>query len=160
MSLHDLWGRSAEELRDELLHAKTVGLKFQILEKYLMNAAAKRTIKRHPAVEFALQKLGMPSPLVSDMGQLSQDVGLSQRRFIQVFSEQVGLTPKLYSRVSRFQSVLQSLQKNAMVHWTDVALTCGYYDQAHFNHDFREFSGLNPTSYLDLRTEHLNHVAL
>jgi AraC-like DNA-binding protein len=44
------------------------------------------------------------------------------------------------------------------VDWVDISLSCGYFDQSHFNHDFREFSGLSPTQYLELRTEHLSHV--
>ena len=42
--------------------------------------------------------------------------------------------------------------------WVDIALSRGYFDQSHFNHDFREFSGLSPTEYLNLRTEHRSHV--
>ncbi|PYS27447.1 MAG: hypothetical protein DMG11_16335 [Acidobacteria bacterium] len=44
------------------------------------------------------------------------------------------------------------------VHWIDIALSRGYSDQSHFIHDFREFSGLSPTEYLGLRTEHPGHV--
>jgi AraC-like DNA-binding protein len=46
------------------------------------------------------------------------------------------------------------------VDWSDAALACGYFDQAHFIHDFRAFSGINPSTYLAQKTEHLNHVPL
>jgi len=72
----------------------------------------------------------------------------------------VGLTPKLYCRVQRFQQVLRLLDTGRPFDWANVALACGYYDQAHFIRDFRAFSGLSPTTYLRNRGEHLNHVPM
>ncbi len=92
------------------------------------------------------------------MGSHSQR--LSPKRFIQVFSEEVGLTPKLFCRVRRFQEVLRLIEKGQHIEWAEIALTCGYFDQAHCIHDFRAFSGLNPTTYLTHRGEHRNHVPL
>ncbi len=92
--------------------------------------------------------------------RLTERLGLSPKRFIQLFSQQVGLTPKVYCRVQRFQRVLQTVQLQQQVDWADVAAGCGYYDQAHFIRDFRAFSGFNPSAYLSLRGENLNHVPL
>ena len=86
--------------------------------------------------------------------------GWSQRRFIEVFRDEVGLTPKLFCRVVRFQQVVQKIHRQRQVDWAGVAVDCGYYDQAHFIHDFQAFSGFSPTTYLRVRTAHLNHVPL
>jgi methylphosphotriester-DNA--protein-cysteine methyltransferase len=59
----------------------------------------------------------------------------------------VGLTPKRFARVRRFGRVLQSIELGRPVAWSQVAASCGYFDQAHLIHDFREFSGMNPTLY-------------
>jgi transcriptional regulator GlxA family with amidase domain len=91
---------------------------------------------------------------------LAAKVDISQRRFIQIFRDEVGLTPKLFCRVQRFQEVLKIVEKGGVVDWLDIALLCGYFDQAHFNHDFRAFSGITPTEYLELRTEHHSHVQI
>jgi AraC-like DNA-binding protein len=77
-----------------------------------------------------------------------RETGLSERRFIEVFHEQVGLTPKAFCRVRRFQRVLKSVHGAREVDWAQVALDCGYYDQPHFIHDFRGFSGLTPAQYV------------
>jgi AraC-like DNA-binding protein len=155
--LEALWGAEACRLRDRLVEARTPAARFRILEEVL-RARAVRPLVRHPAVAFALKAFrGGPAPTVADV---TGDLGLSPRRFIQVFTEQVGLTPKLYCRVRRFQEVLHFLDRARHVEWASLALACGYYDQAHFIRDFRAFSGLNPTTYLRDRGDHLNHVPL
>jgi AraC-like DNA-binding protein len=55
---------------------------------------------------------------------------------------------------------VQTIQHQQEVDWAAVAVNCGYYDQAHFINDFRNFSGLSPTGYLRVRNSHLNHVPL
>lgn len=158
VSLETLWGVRAGELRDRLLEAETPESRFRILEQALLAQAA-RPLARHPAVAFALREFQGVSHgrMVSDV---TGQIGLSQRRFIQLFSEEVGLTPKLFCRVRRFQEVLHLIERGQRVEWAEVALACGYFDQAHFIHDFRAFSGLKPTVYLERQSEHLNHVPL
>jgi AraC-like DNA-binding protein len=75
-------------------------------------------------------------------------LGLSHKHFISEFRREVGLTPKLFCRVRRFQQVLAQIHSRACVSWTDVAYNCGYFDQAHFINDFRLFAGVNPSTYL------------
>jgi hypothetical protein len=58
------------------------------------------------------------------------------------------------------QQVLQIVHQGHEVDWAEVALSCGCFDQVHFIHDFKEFSGINSTAYLAARTEHLNHVPI
>jgi AraC-like DNA-binding protein len=91
---------------------------------------------------------------------VTQQIGLSQRRLAQIFHEQIGVSPKTFHRVRRFQHTLQHLRGVRRVDWAELALECGYYDQAHLSHDFREIAGMTPSAYLAAATEHLNHVPL
>ena len=157
VSLETLWGATAGELRDQLLDAETLERRFHLLEQALL-AQARRPLARHPAVGFALKEFqAAPARAV---GAVTGQIGLSARRFIEVFREEVGLTPKQFCRIRRFQDVLRRVHRRPEVDWANVALDCGYFDQAHFIHDFRGFSGLNPTTYLTQRDEHLNHVPI
>lgn len=158
VSLDDLWGGLAAELRERLLEAPAPQGKFRVLEDVLLMRAASR-LERHPAVAFALQRF-RGSPHTQTVAGVTDQIGLSATRFIQVFSSEVGLTPKLFCRVRRFQRALRLAHVGGSVEWVNVAADCGYFDQAHFIHDFKAFSGMNPSTYVSKRTEHLNHVPL
>jgi AraC-like DNA-binding protein len=71
---------------------------------------------------------------------------------------QVGISPKRYCRIRRFQQALTRTGRGRPVDWSQVALDCGYYDQAHFIHEFRSFSGLTPTGYQASQTAFQNDV--
>jgi len=152
-----LWGSGADELRERALSARSTEARFRVLEESLLARA--RTLARHAAVAFALRELG-EVPNARTVAAVAGAVGLSQRRFIDRFRDEVGLTPKLFSRVRRFQEVIRLVHPVRTVDWTDVALSCGYFDQAHFIHDFRAFSGMSPTEYFARKGDHENHVPL
>ncbi len=159
LALEVLWGRAAIELRERLCSAATTQKRFRILEETLKGRL--RWLSEHPAVSLALDIFG-PVGIGDSVRAVAKRVGLSQRRFIQVFTAQVGLTPKLFCRVLRFQHAREFTDQAATLNWAELALACGYSDQSHLIHDFQEFSGLSPTDYLDLRSNHLmrNHVPL
>ncbi|MGB9511270.1 MAG: helix-turn-helix domain-containing protein [Candidatus Acidiferrum sp.] len=157
VTLNYLWPR-ANELRERLLAAPTTDAMFPIAEGFLL-AQLVRSLTLHPAVNFACRQFCARPHDVTAASILDQ-TGLSQRRFIQLFHEQIGVTPKAFCRVRRFQRILESVHRASEVNWVRVALDCGYYDQAHFIHDFRQFSGLTPTQYWEHATTHLNHVPI
>jgi AraC-like DNA-binding protein len=155
-SLEDLWGAAGRRLRERLLDAPTALARCGVLERALL-AQVRRPLERHPAVAFALRQLDA-APGALTIGGLTRQVGLSHRRFIELFRDQVGLTPKVYGRIQRFRRALERAHRAAQVEWTDLALECGYFDQAHFIRDFKTFCGLSPKAYLSQRGKHLNHV--
>jgi AraC-like DNA-binding protein len=90
---------------------------------------------------------------------LARSAGLSMRQFERRFVQQVGLPPKLYARIARFEAALESKAKSIARSWTAVAHDFGYHDQMHMIHDFAELSGDTPTSLLaQLKTVHEAHV--
>jgi AraC-like DNA-binding protein len=158
VDLEDLWPGRAREIREQLLAARSVELMFTSLERRLLQQLV-RPLELHPAVAYAIGEFQGLSHN-GRIGAVTDRIGLSSRRFIELFRRQVGLTPKVFCRVRRFQRVLQSVHGAKHLDWADVALECGYYDQAHFIHDFQSFSGLTPSSYIAAATPHLNHVPL
>lgn len=157
VSLDELWGSYADDVHTRVLEAPTAEEKIRALEEGLLGRLA-QPLERHGAVDFALREFARPDTRL--VGDVTEQIGMSSRRFADRFRDEVGLTPKLYCRVRRFQDVLSRIHRRSVVDLADVALGCGYFDQAHFNHDFRAFAGLSPSAYLASHTQHLNHVPL
>jgi AraC-like DNA-binding protein len=153
VDLEALWGESTQDLREQLCAAANPAGRFRVLEKALV-ARLKNALEEHRAVRAALNILGR------DAGQarirdLAAQLGLSQRHFIKVFSKQVGVTPKLFGRVQRFQRAADLTRSKATPDWADIAAACGYFDQSHLIHDFQTFSGLSPGDFHRHRSERL-----
>lgn len=161
VDLATFWGRPAAELRERLCHAATPAARFGMLEAALVRRLRqpRHLPQSHGAVALALHAFERMDPGVS-VRAVAERAGLSQRRFIQVFTDEVGLTPKLYGRVRRFQRARTLVGRTTVPDWAGIAADCGYFDQSHLIRDFRAFSGLNPTAYLRQSSERLlpNHL--
>jgi AraC-like DNA-binding protein len=137
-----VWGPGANELRDQLLEAQCLQQRLDRLERELVNRL--RAVRRlHPAVAHALQWLQIGRPV----REVVAGTGYSHRRFIALFREETGLTPKLFCRLRRFQAIMQQFALDPAAPWSALAFDAGYSDQAHFTRDFREFAGVTPEVY-------------
>ncbi|MGD0778015.1 MAG: helix-turn-helix domain-containing protein [Candidatus Solibacter sp.] len=151
-----LWGtRSEARLREQLLAASNPNEILDTLETSLL--AAWRDSVVHPAVTFAIEVF-QSQPQVVRIDSVADAVGLSAKRFIERFKAEVGVTPKRFCRLLRFQRAVKQAHRAVPVDWTLLALECGYFDQAHFIHEFRQFSGLAPGEYRAAATVFANHV--
>jgi len=82
---------------------------------------------------------------LAEVREVASKVGMSPRQLQRCFRERVGISPKLFPRMQRFQRVFQAMEPGP-AGWVEVAVDCGYYDQAHLIRDFREFAGKPPTA--------------
>jgi AraC-like DNA-binding protein len=144
VDLETLWGRSVRGLRDEVRAARTPLETFHVVETEL-RARLSAPAVRNRAVRFALDALGGPRP--TTVGSVCDRVGLSRRRFIEVFKTEVGLTPKRFHRMQRFQRLLALARRNPAPDWSRLGLDCGFFDQSHLIRDFVEFSGFSPADF-------------
>jgi AraC-like DNA-binding protein len=145
------------ELRGQLIAAATPAARFLLLEKFLLRQLD-RSLSLHRAVTYAVKAFER-DPFLS-VAALLEKLGLSERQFSRVFSEQVGLTPKLFQRVRRFQRTMTSLPLHGKVDWAATATANGYYDQAHFINEFRIFSSVTPSDFVARRILLRNHLPL
>lgn len=154
VDLATLWGADGRRVRDGLCAAGSTRERFDRLEAALRVRLADRY--RRPFVRAAVEKLSRSD---ADIGALVRESGLSHRRFVELFAAQVGVSPKRFGRIARFQRVLASAHGTARG-WARIAREGGYADQPHLIRDFTEFAGITPTAYLRLRSEELvpNHL--
>jgi AraC-like DNA-binding protein len=161
VDLEDVWGTRVRELRDRLRELPGPAERLLCLERFLMQTFAARLLARRPlhncAIDYALRRFDH-APAVVTVRDIARSTGWSDRRFSQVFREQVGLSPKVWCRVRRFQRAVNELHAGVDVPWSKLALDCGYYDQSHFANEFRAFSGVDATTYSVNRTIWANHI--
>jgi AraC-like DNA-binding protein len=152
----DLW--RGVDLRASLLECNgNPEAMFDAAERILLRQWRAARREMHPAVLYAVSELRREPKRVAD---LVDATGLSSRRFIELFKRQVGLTPKVFGRLQRFQKAIVAGHANTRTDWCSVALDCGYYDQSHLHRDFREFAGMSPGMYAAAGGEHPNHVPI
>lgn len=153
VELDQLWGREGALLRERLLEQPTPQRRLRTLEAVLL-AQVVGPLTPDPAMAAAIAALAGDVPVA----KLCERLGLSPRRLIANFSAQVGLTPKRFARVCRFQRVLAAISRRPRLPWAELAVSCGYFDQPHLIHDFKKFSGLHPTAYAPRGPGGENHV--
>jgi AraC-like DNA-binding protein len=149
VALEDLLGRDADLLVERLHDAPGWASRFDLLDE----AIARRLEAARPAplnVAWAWRRLHETHGNVT-IGALAGELGCSRRHLAAQFREQVGVPPKLLARILRFDRVIALLRNAEPERWAEVAYACGYYDQAHFNRDFREFAGSTPRAFLAAR---------
>jgi AraC-like DNA-binding protein len=158
LDLQTLWPGQASALRERLCEARSTAKRFRILENALV-ARLRRPFKHHGAVRAALEHIARSALAVAEV---ADRVGLSHRRLIELFTAEVGVPPKLFGRLQRFQRAMAIVQQARSVDWAELAVGCGYYDQSHLIRDFGEFSGFSPVDLLRHRSDRVkvNHVAL
>lgn len=154
-----VFGRCFHDLREQLLAAKSIDQMFRLVERFLLQQAGNglQADAASRCIEYAVSSI-IHKPTLRGLHELSEEIGYSQKHFIELFRQQVGVTPKQYLKIMRFQKAIQTIETKENLHWSQIALDSGFYDQAHFIHDFKHFSGFTPNEYLRRKTGTLNYV--
>jgi AraC-like DNA-binding protein len=152
----DLWGSRFRDLRDALLEAPSPEAKFAAATRHLL-ASTRGSLESHACVDHAVNTI-LAAPEATVLGRLYAGIGYSEKHFIRLFTDQVGVTPKTYLRLARFQRAVRAIETGGKVDWSAVADHCGFFDQAHFIHDFKAYSGFTPEAYFRRKGRDLNYV--
>jgi AraC-like DNA-binding protein len=139
------------ELVDRLRDARSWPSRFELLDDFLVRRLA-GSVEPPPEVEWSWARLhGSHGRL--PIHALADELGWSHRRLIARFRNEIGLAPKTFARVIRFDRAAGQLRGPATPSLAEIAFGCGYFDQAHLNRDFREFAGTTPASFVAAQRE-------
>jgi len=119
--------------------------RISILQHYLVKSLARNYDRNDPSANYihlAIRKQGELS-----MQELAGYSHVSQRQFERTFKQHAGLSPLAFSRMLRFEKSIECFYSGSVRNFTELAYAAGYYDQAHFNRDFKRFSGVSPKNY-------------
>jgi len=141
-ALQDLWGNSGAELGAKLAGSKTHKARFHILDRELLHRFRKAEQPSGP-IKLAVATLLRSGGQIK-IASIASQCGISTRHLGRQFEEAVGLSPKLFARIVRFQKVLAMAKKAPRLDWLTSVFEAGYYDQSHLIKDFHEFSRSSP----------------
>ncbi len=142
---HLVLGAALSELHQQLGNAGSFEERVQIADQFIYSYSF-----RAPAadrIELSANEI-MRNRGGCRIDCLAHHAGLSIRNFQRMFRQQIGLSPKLYARIVRFESALKTKVSFPHRSWTTVAHEFGYHDQMHMIHDFQQLSGETPTGIL------------
>lgn len=139
-------------LQDEPVSAE----KLHMLEREMTRLYRSR-LQENLFVQHMVSRI-VQEPAQIRLGVLAREVGYSQKHLISIFRNHVGVTPKEFVRVLRFQKAIGEIERRGRISWSDVALDCGFYDQSHLISEFRSFSGFTPSEYMRQRGDYLNYL--
>jgi len=133
-------------LQEQLLNTAMLHYRLDLLNNFIKKLA-KNALSVNNTAEFAAQKLKQTSGQLS-LKNIQQELCITERTLQRLFEINVGLSPKMYSRICQFQAAFQQLNQNNHLKFSDIAYQNGYADQSHFIRVFKEFTSLTPKAYL------------
>jgi AraC-like DNA-binding protein len=146
IDLDDILGSAARRLAAQLAEAPGWSARFALLDRFIL-ARLSEARPVAPFVAWAWEQL-VENDGARPIGALAAEIGCSRKHLIHGFRAEFGLPPKTMARLLRFQRATDLIKRDSGVRWAELALACGYYDQAHLIRDFREFADSTPVEFL------------
>lgn len=145
VSLTELYGQEGEQLEKEIINAANHQNRIVILDAFLLKRLTDTKnidVLTASSVDTLLKLKGQLS-----VDQLAEQQRTSRRQLERRFAITIGLSPKQLAKIIRLQNTLKSLEQKQFGNLTSLAVENGYFDQAHFIKDFKEFTGMTPKQF-------------
>lgn len=148
IDLEMIFGKDINNITEQIALAADNSVRISIFENYLISKFQDKKEYSFYRISESIKLIDKNKGIVK-VDKLANAACLSNKQFDRVFSDFVGLKPKQFLRIVRFQNAIHQKQINGKQNMTELAHTCGYYDQAHFINDFKNLSGYTPKVFFD-----------
>jgi AraC-like DNA-binding protein len=148
MDAEEIMGTGTRHVNEQLFSAKSYAEMIQVVECFLTHLIKSAKIRQH-RVDTISQKMLQHGECFS-VDAFLKEACLSHRQFDRKFLERVGISPKQYLQVIRFDKAFRMKNRNPEKDWLTIALHCGYYDYQHLVRDYKEFTGCTPNQFVQI----------
>ena len=148
LDAEDIFGTSIRFVNEQLYRAKSYIEAIPIVETFL-----KRLIKNSKKTKDNIDAIGNLMLLADEqynVDKFIKEACLCHRQFDRKFKERVGISPKLFLQIIRFDKAFRMKNRHSQKDWLSIALHCGYYDYQHLVKDYKEFTGHTPTQFFEI----------
>jgi AraC-like DNA-binding protein len=142
----DVVGAEIQELNNKMAETISFPARVELVEEFLLRKAS-RSLGNTPIMNAALHMFACNG--TTRISGIADQTSLSLRQFERRFTREIGIAPKLFARVARFQMVLDAKVRCRDASWLTLAHKFGYHDQMHMIRDFYGLSGLSPSGLLE-----------
>ncbi|PQA60126.1 helix-turn-helix domain-containing protein [Siphonobacter curvatus] len=143
---------TTDPILEQLVNATSAHDKIEIISHFFL--------KRIRQVEHHAKKADFATRLLQNgktLKDIQTEMNLSERSLERLIRHYVGISPKAFSRIVRFQSGLQALRQKDFYNLTDLAYQNDYFDQSHYIREFKAFTGMNPKQFIQQTNEHVEN---
>ncbi len=141
-------GRTIEKIREQLLNTSSLIQRIELINRFLLERFVKRIQgSNHVNLISQVARELQQEKRTEKIKSIASQYGVTPRYLQKLFLDHVGVTPKVLQKINRFQSTLACLSQEESS-LTDIAYSCGYFDQSHFIREFKSFTGVSPSKYL------------
>lgn len=153
VALSDIAGKEANILEEQILNSKSNQERIEYIEKFLLKKLIEKEYYDFKRINSVIHKIICSKGEIT-VDEMSHEACFSNKQLERKFSKYIGMSPKQYLKIVRFQKVLKTKELNPEFSLTTLAHECGYYDQAHFIKDFKIITGMTPKSFFSLGDVH------
>lgn len=146
VALEDLWGDApTRRLYAQIAEARDPSAAANLLDRAIAERLANA---RNRPTNLQLALAAADKLIKTNVNLVALDLGVSERHLRRVFHEAIGVSPKMFTKLSRFHHAIRAARAETRPRWANIAATTGYYDQAHLIADFRAIAGATPRAFM------------
>jgi AraC-like DNA-binding protein len=143
-----VFSKEIKHVNDKINDCKTFIQMIAVVESFLLNELKRNLCDIHP-LDIATTKL-FTNDLIPSVDILAKNACQSTRHFERNFKERMGISPKYFLKVLRFENAFRMKNKNPQLDWLTIAINCGYYDYQHLARDYKDLTGLTPNQFHEI----------